>query len=83
MTSLSKMEALVVEFLSNGKTLREAARSVGVCDSTMQNHRNKLAAKLLEFMGADILKDIALTPNWRIGLDCERELSACRAERRH
>ena len=83
MTSLSKMEALVVEFLSNGKTLRDAARSVGVCDSTMQCHRNKLAAKLLEFMGADILKDIALTPNWRIGLDCERELSACRAERRH
>ena len=83
MAGLSKMEMLVVEFLSNGKTLREAARSVGVCDSTMQNYRNKVAQKLLEFMGADILQDIAQIPGWRIGLDCERESSACRAERRH
>jgi len=74
---------LVVEFLSAGKTLREAGRKVGLSDSTMQTNRKKIAAKLLEAMGVDILKDIALTPNWRIGLNCERELMACRADRRN
>ena len=67
---LTKMEALVVEFLSNGKTLREVAQSVGVCDSTMQTYRHKIAAKLLGFMGADILQDIAQihgsqNPDWK------------------
>lgn len=83
MAGLSRVEMLVVEFLSAGKTLREAGRKVGLSDSTMQTYRKKIAAKLLEAMGVDILKDIALTPNWRIGLNCERELMACRADRRN
>jgi len=80
---LSKVERIVVEFLYAGKTLRQAGRSVGVGDSTMQTYRKKIAAKVVEFMGADILRDIAAIPNWRIGLDCERALLACRADRRH
>ena len=83
MAGLSHVEMLVVEFLSAGKTLREAGRKAGLSDSTMQNYRKKIAVKLLEAMGSDILKDIALTPSWRIGLDCERELMACRADRRN
>ena len=83
MAGLSHVEMLVVEFLSAGKSLREAGRKVGLSDSSMQNYRKKIAVKLLEAMGADILKDIALTPSWRIGLDCERELMACRADRRN
>jgi len=83
MAGLSHVEKLVVEFLSAGKTLREAGRKVGLSDSTMQNYRKKIAMKLLEAMGADILKDIMQIPSWRIGLDCERELMACRADRRN
>ena len=83
MTGLSKIEKLVVEFLYAGKTLRAAGRSVGVSDSTMQTYRKKIAAKVVEFMGVDILRDIALLPQWTISLDCERELMACRADRRH
>ena len=83
MAGLSYVEMLVVEFLSAGKTLREAGRKVGLSDSTMQNYRKKIAVKLLEAMGSDILKDIAQIPGWRIGLDCERELMACRADRRN
>jgi len=82
LAGLSRVEMLVVEFLSAGKSLREAGLKVGLSDSSMQNYRKKIAVKLLEAMGADILKDIALIPNWRIGLDCERELMACRADRR-
>ena len=83
LSGLSKVERIVVEFLYAGKTLRQAGRSVGVGDSTMQSYRKKIAAKIVEFMGADILRDIASIPNWRIGLDCERALLACRFDRRH
>ena len=79
---LSYIEQLVVEFLSAGKTLRDVARKVGLSDSTMQNYRRKIAVKILEFMGSDVLADIAHMPWWRISLDCERESQACRAERR-
>jgi len=79
---LSHIEQLVVEFLSAGKTLREAGRKVGLSDSTMQSYRKKIAVKILEFMGTDVLKDIAHMPGWRISLDCEREAQACRNERR-
>lgn len=51
-------------------------------DSTMQNYRRKIAAKVIEFMGIDILQEIARLPQWKIGLDCERALMACRADRR-
>jgi hypothetical protein len=83
MAGLSRIEKLVVEFLSAGKTLREAGLKVGLSDSSMQTYRKRIAGKLLETMGSDILKDIMQIPGWRIGLDCERELMACRADRRN
>ena len=79
---LSHIEQLVVEFMSAGKTLRDVARKVGVSDSAMQTYRRKIAVKLLEFMGADVLRDLAIMPGWRIKLDCEREAQACRNARR-
>ena len=79
---LSHIEQLVVEFMSAGKTLRDVARKVGVSDSAMQTYRRKIAVKLLEFMGADVLRDLAIMPGWRINLDCEREAQACRNARR-
>lgn len=82
LAGLTKMERLLVEFLSTGKTLRHAAQKARLTDSTMQYYRKRIAGKIVEFMGIDILRDIALSPKWRIGLDCERELTACRAERR-
>jgi hypothetical protein len=53
LAGLSKIEKLVVEFLYAGKTLRQAGRSVGVSDSTMQTYRRKIAAKVVEFCRAD------------------------------
>lgn len=81
--SLTKVEKLIIECLISGQTLMDAAKQARVHYSTMVNYRKKLAAKLLEYMGADILCDIARIPQWRIGLDCDRELLACRAERRN
>ena len=80
--SLNALERLLIECFINGLGIGEAAEKGKVSYWTMLDYRRKIGLKLLEFMGADILKDIALTPTWRIGLDCERELLACRAERR-
>jgi hypothetical protein len=62
--------------------IREAAELARVNYSTMLNYRNKIAVKIVEYMGADILKTIAELPQWKIGLDCERAMMACRADRR-
>ena len=83
MAGLNRMERLVVDCLCAGRTLRQVARKVRLSDSTMQYYRKRIAGKIIEFMGINILRDIARIPGWRIGLDCERELLACRAERRN
>ena len=83
MASLTKAERLLVECLVNGLGVKDAAKQAKVHYSTMRLYRQKLALKLLEAMGADILRDIAHLPNWRIALDCERQLMACRADRRN
>jgi len=81
--SLTRLEKLLIACLINGQTLADAAKQARVHYSTMQTYRKKLAAKLHEYMGADILRDIAQIPHWRIGLDCERSMLACRADRRN
>ena len=81
--TLTEAERVLVDCLVNGLGVKEAAKKARVCYWTMQHYRQKLAVKLLDFMGADILKEIAQTPAWRIGLDCQHELMACRADRRH
>jgi hypothetical protein len=80
--SLTQLEMLLVECLVSGLGIREAAEIAHVSYWTMQEYRRKIAVKILDFMGVEILRDIALLPGWKIGLDCERELLACRADRR-
>jgi hypothetical protein len=79
---LTKAEYVLVECLINGLGIKAAAKRAKVHYCTMQTYRQKLALKILDFMGADILEQIAQVPAWRIGLDCDRELLACRADRR-
>ena len=81
--SLTKVEKLLIACLINGQTLMDAAKQARVHYSTMISYRQKLAVKLLDYMGADILRDIACTPHWQIGLECERQLLACKADRRN
>lgn len=81
--ALTKIERLLVQCLVNGLGIREAAEIAKVSYWTMRAYLKKIAQKIVEFMGADILKDIAAQPAWRISLERERELMACRADRRH
>ena len=80
--SLSRLELLLVEALVNGVSVRKAAKIAKVSYDSMQNYRSKIAQKIIELMGADILQEIAMEPQWRIGLDCEHESAAYRFERR-
>jgi hypothetical protein len=83
MISLNRIERVLIQTLLNGLSITDAAVRAKVSYDKMQQYRKNVAVKLLEFMGADILKDIAQTPYWKIGLDCERELLTCRADRRN
>jgi hypothetical protein len=54
-------------------------RRVG--DSAMQQHRQRLAVTIREFMGDDILQEVAKTPAWKNGRLANRE-RVVRKERR-
>lgn len=59
----------------------QAARLLGVSDSAMQSSKHSLGAKILEFMGVDILVEIRRRPQWRNNLEATRERQACRMQR--
>jgi len=82
-TSLNDYEKLLVVCLVNGLGIREASEIAKVSYWTMRDCKETVAVKLLDFMGVDILKQIAQQPYWKIGLDCERASMACRADRKN
>ena len=79
---MPERERVAIEFMAEGKTLREAAHVLRVSDSTMQSSKRNVAVKILEFMGAGILVEIQRRPQWRQNLETIRERMACREERR-
>lgn len=80
---LNDRDRAVIEFVVEGRTLRDAAHALRVSDSTMQKARCNLALKIVEFMGLDILVEVRRSPRWKDSLDATRERQACRDERRH
>jgi hypothetical protein len=81
--SLTERERMLVESMLAGKNRTQAARSIGVSTWTITHDKMDLAKKILEFMGADILVTIARIPGWKNNLNAERELLACKYDRRH
>ncbi len=82
LNALSERDRLVIEFMLEGKTLRDAARAMRLCDSTMQTSKQNIALKVLEFMGPGILVEIQRLPQWKDNLIATKERIACRFERR-
>ena len=80
---LSKRECCLVRYVAEGKSFRDVAQAFGVSDSTIQGVKRKVALAIREFMGIDILATIRRVPEWKAGLNADRELQACREERRH
>jgi DNA-directed RNA polymerase specialized sigma24 family protein len=78
---LPERERVAVVLVAEGKTLRQAARYLGVSESTMQTSKRRLGVKILEFMGADIMIEVRRRPQWRNSLEATREKQACRVQR--
>ena len=81
MAGLSNRERVAIEFLVEGKTLRNAAKVLRTSDSTMQSSKRDLRVKILEFMGIDILAEVQREPGWKDGIDATRERMAVRYDR--
>jgi hypothetical protein len=82
-SGLSAREQAVIECLVAGRSLRNAAKRFRVCDSTMQGDKRKLAVKILDFMGFDILIEVRRSPRWKDDLMTSRERLACKHLRAH
>ena len=81
--ALPERERAVIEYMIEGRSLRDAAHALRVCDSTMQHNKRNLRMKILEFMGADILIEVRRLPRWKENLKATRDKMACREDRRH
>jgi len=81
--SLTDREQLLVECMMDGQNHTQAAKSIGISTWTVRQCKMGLALKVLEFMGPDILATIAKLPGWKNNLHAQRELLACKHDRRH
>jgi hypothetical protein len=82
-SGLSDRERAVIECIVEGRSLRNAAKSFGICDSTMQGDKRKLAVKILDFMGFDILIEVRKSPRWKDALMTCRAKLSCKHDRCH
>jgi hypothetical protein len=83
MAGLSERDKAIIQFIVEGKPLASLARRRRLNNSTILYHKNRLALKIQDFMGSDILIQIRRKPNWKDSLDASRERLACRDQRRH
>jgi len=83
LASLTDREKAVVEGLLTGFNASEIGRKLGLDPSTIKNFKQRIAVKILEFMGPDILVEIRKSPKWKNNLNANRERLACRGNRRN
>jgi DNA-directed RNA polymerase specialized sigma24 family protein len=82
-SALPERERAAIICLVEGRSLKDVAKRFRVCDSTMQGDKRKLAVKILEFMGPDILVQVQRSPRWKQDLEASREKLACKHDRSH
>ena len=82
-SALTERERAVINCIIEGRSLRDVAKSFRVSDSTMQGDKRKLAVKIQDFMGVDILIEVRRSPRWKDDLMSSRERLACKHERSH
>jgi len=71
----------ILRCIDEGRALKDIAKKYGVSPSAIDGHKKKIAAELLQFMGADILTQINRGPQWKDNIRASREKVACRLER--
>ena len=80
---LEPCEKAIITLMVEGKSGPAIARILKVCASTISNSKRKLAVKILDFMGFDILIEVRRSPRWKDDLMTSREKLNCRHERNH
>ena len=66
-----------------GDEVEWSGKEIGVSIKTISLDRTNLARKMVEFMGWDILVQIARIPGWRDNLNANHERLACKFDRRN
>ena len=82
-SALTERERAVINCIIEGRSLRDAAKSFRVCDSTMQGDKRNLAVKIQTFFGSDILIEVRRAPRWKDDLLTSRERLNCKHDRCH
>jgi hypothetical protein len=80
---MSKLELRIVQALADGLTFRQVGRLCKVSLRRLRELQQRLALKVVEVMGLDVLATIAIRPQWKINLLTIHEQLACRGDRRN
>jgi hypothetical protein len=72
----------MVQALADGLTLRQAGRACQVSLAKVQELQQRLAAKVVEVMGLDVLALVMSRPQWKINLLTWNEQLACKGDRK-
>ena len=64
-SGLTKIELLVVESISSGKSVREVCRAVKMTKRKLIELQARIAVKIVEVLGIDVLEQIVQLPQWR------------------
>jgi hypothetical protein len=79
---LDDVAKAVLQCLADGQELTILVRRLGRSRSALQNDKNRLAERIRECLGVDILARVQDRPGWRDGIQASLERQACRWERR-
>ena len=82
LAGLSKLELRMVQALADGLTLRQVGRACKVTLVRVQELQHRLAQKVVEVMGLDVLATVAIRPQWKINLLTMTEQLACKGDRK-
>jgi DNA-binding CsgD family transcriptional regulator len=80
---LEPREKAIISLMVEGAPGPVIARKLGVCPSTISNSKRKLAVKIKDVLGVNIISEVLRRPSWQDSINASRERSCCRDERRH
>ncbi len=78
---LDNVACAILHALSNEQELTKLVPRLGLSRSSLQNHKARLAALVLEILGEDVLLVVQQRPGWLNNIAAARQRSNCRWER--
>jgi len=82
LAGLSELELRFVQGLADGLSLRQIGWHYKVKISRLRELQQRLAGKVVEIMGLDVLATVALRPQWKVNLLTMNEQLACKGDRK-